>query len=50
MTLVITIAGFTALALLAPVRQQVETKDWADERLKVLVLQAVAHHAQEAAT
>ena len=34
-----------ALALLEPLRRQAETKDWADERLKVLVLQAVALHA-----
>ena len=31
-----------ALAVLGPVRQQAEAKGWADERLKVLVLQAVA--------
>ena len=34
-----------ALAVLAPWRRQVEAKDWADRRLKVIVLQAVAHHA-----
>jgi LuxR family maltose regulon positive regulatory protein len=34
-----------ALALLSPLRQQMEAKDWQDERLKVMVLQAVAHHA-----
>jgi len=34
-----------ALALLEPLRQQMETKDWADEQLKVMVLQAVALHA-----
>jgi LuxR family maltose regulon positive regulatory protein len=34
----------TALAVLEPLRQQVEAKGWADERLKVMVLQAVAHH------
>src|SRR5215213_4578254 len=34
----------TALAVLASWRQQVEAKSWADERLKVLVLQAVALH------
>jgi LuxR family maltose regulon positive regulatory protein len=34
-----------ALALLEPLRKQVETKGWADERLKVMILQAVAHHA-----
>ncbi|MEX1019845.1 MAG: LuxR C-terminal-related transcriptional regulator [Litorilinea sp.] len=35
-----------ALALLEPWRQQVEAKNWADERLRVMVLQAVMHHAQ----
>jgi LuxR family maltose regulon positive regulatory protein len=34
-----------ALALLSAYRQQVETKDWQDERLKVMVLQSVALHA-----
>ena len=34
-----------ALAVLEPLRQQVEAKGWADERLKVMVLQAVALHA-----
>ena len=34
-----------ALAVLEPLRQQVEAKGWEDERLKVMVLQAVAHHA-----
>jgi LuxR family maltose regulon positive regulatory protein len=34
-----------ALALLSPLRQQMEAKGWADERLKAMVLQAVAHHA-----
>jgi LuxR family maltose regulon positive regulatory protein len=34
-----------ALAVLEPLRQQVEAKRWQDERLKVMVLQAVAHHA-----
>jgi ATP/maltotriose-dependent transcriptional regulator MalT len=33
-----------ALAVLEPFRRQVEAKDWQDERLKVVVLQAVAHH------
>ncbi len=33
-----------ALAVLKPLRRQVEAKGWADERLKVMVLQAVAHH------
>lgn len=36
----------TALAVLEPVRQQAEAKDWADERLTVLVLEALALHAQ----
>jgi LuxR family transcriptional regulator, maltose regulon positive regulatory protein len=35
-----------ALAALAPWRRHAETKGWADERLKVLVLQAVATYAQ----
>ena len=35
-----------ALAALGPLRRQAEAKGWADERLKVLVLQAVAYHAQ----
>jgi len=34
-----------ALAVLAPYRQQVEAKNWQDERLKVMVLQAVALYA-----
>jgi len=34
----------TALALLEPVRQQMEAKRWLDERLTVMVLQAVALH------
>ena len=34
-----------ALAVLEPLRQQVEAKGWADERLKVMVLQAVALQA-----
>ena len=34
-----------ALAVLGPVRQQAEAKGWADEQLKVMVLQSVAHHA-----
>jgi LuxR family maltose regulon positive regulatory protein len=34
-----------ALAVLAPLRQQVEAKGCTDEQLKVMVLQAVAHHA-----
>ena len=36
----------TALAVLGPLRQQMEAKGWQDERLKVMVLQAVALHAQ----
>jgi LuxR family maltose regulon positive regulatory protein len=35
----------SALALLDRYRQQAETKDWQDERLKVMVLQAIAHQA-----
>ena len=31
--------------MLEPVRQQMEAKGWQDERLKVMVLQAVALHA-----
>jgi LuxR family maltose regulon positive regulatory protein len=34
-----------ALALLEPLRQQAEARAWEDERLKVMVLQALAHHA-----
>ena len=34
-----------ALAVLEPLRKRAETKGWADERLKVIVLLAVAHHA-----
>ena len=34
-----------ALAALELWRRQVEAKDWVDERLNVMVLQAVAHHA-----
>jgi LuxR family maltose regulon positive regulatory protein len=34
-----------ALALLEPLRQQMEAKGWQDERLKVMVLQAVALQA-----
>ncbi len=33
-----------ALARLLPLRQQAEAKGWADERLKVMVLQAIALH------
>jgi ATP/maltotriose-dependent transcriptional regulator MalT len=35
----------TALAVLEPLRQQAEAKAWADERLKIMVLQVVALHA-----
>ncbi len=34
-----------ALAVLESWRQQMEAKGWADEQFKVMVLQAVAHHA-----
>jgi len=34
-----------ALAVLEPFRQQMEAKGWQDERLKLMVLQAVALHA-----
>ena len=34
-----------ALALLEPLRRQMETRRWEDERLKVMVLQSVALHA-----
>ncbi|HEX2993522.1 MAG TPA: LuxR C-terminal-related transcriptional regulator [Anaerolineales bacterium] len=34
-----------ALAVLEPLRQQMEAKGWVDEQLKVMVLQAVALHA-----
>jgi LuxR family maltose regulon positive regulatory protein len=34
-----------AMALLSPLRRQMEAKGWQDERLKVMVLQAVVHHA-----
>ncbi|MFN8475637.1 MAG: LuxR C-terminal-related transcriptional regulator [Anaerolineae bacterium] len=37
-----------ALAVLDPLRQQMESKGWADERLKVMVLEAVALQAQGA--
>jgi LuxR family transcriptional regulator, maltose regulon positive regulatory protein len=35
----------TALAVLEPLRRQADAQGWADERFKVRVLQAVAHHA-----
>jgi LuxR family maltose regulon positive regulatory protein len=34
-----------ALAVLEPLRQQAEAKDWADEQLRVMVLQALGHQA-----
>jgi len=34
-----------AVTVLEPLRRQMEAKGWQDERLKVTVLQAVAHHA-----
>ncbi len=34
-----------ALAVLEPLRQQMEAKGWQDERLKVMFLQAVVQHA-----
>src|SRR5205085_5116982 len=34
-----------ALALLGPLRRQMEARGWEDERLKVMVLQSVALHA-----
>jgi LuxR family maltose regulon positive regulatory protein len=34
-----------ALALLNPLRQQMEAKGWADERLKVMILEAIALQA-----
>jgi LuxR family maltose regulon positive regulatory protein len=34
----------TALAVLEPLSRQAEAKGWQDERLKVMVLQSVAHH------
>ncbi len=36
----------SAMALLEPLRQQVEAKGWQDERLKVMVLQSVVLRAQ----
>jgi LuxR family maltose regulon positive regulatory protein len=35
-----------ALAVLEPLRRQMEARGWEDERLKVMVLQALALHAQ----
>jgi len=34
-----------ALAVLETFRQQMEAKGWQDERLKVIILEAIAHHA-----
>ena len=34
-----------ALAVLEPLYRKVEAKGWEDERLKVIILEAVAHHA-----
>jgi len=34
-----------ALALLEPLRRQMDAQGWMDEHLKIMVLQAVAHHA-----
>ncbi len=34
-----------ALAVLEPLRQQVEAKGWVDERLKMIILEAIALHA-----
>jgi LuxR family transcriptional regulator, maltose regulon positive regulatory protein len=36
----------SALAVLEMLRQQAEAKDWRDDRLRVMVLQAVAYHVQ----
>jgi LuxR family maltose regulon positive regulatory protein len=35
-----------ALAVLEPFRQHVKGKGWLDEQLKVMILQAITHHAQ----
>ncbi len=35
-----------ALAVLGPYQEQMTAKSWADEQLKTLVLQAIAHHVQ----
>ncbi len=37
----------SALAILEPLRREMEARDWADERLKAMVLQAVAFHAHD---
>lgn len=36
---------FAALAVLEPFRRQMDETGWGDERLKILILQAVAHYA-----
>ncbi|MBE0684256.1 MAG: LuxR family transcriptional regulator [Anaerolineales bacterium] len=36
-----------ALSVLEPLRQQVDAKGWQDERLKVTILQSIAHHANK---
>jgi LuxR family maltose regulon positive regulatory protein len=38
-------APAAALAVLEPVRQQAETRGWADKRLQAMLLQALAHQA-----
>jgi LuxR family transcriptional regulator, maltose regulon positive regulatory protein len=35
----------TAMAVLEPLRQQVDAKGWVDERLKIMIIQAIALHA-----
>ncbi len=35
-----------ALAVLEPLRRRAEAKGWGDERLKAMILQALAHHAR----
>lgn len=35
-----------ALALLEPIRGDMDAKCWHDERLRIMILQALAHHAQ----
>ena len=37
-----------ALAVLEPLRQQMDEKGWRDEQLKIMILQAVAHYAAAA--
>lgn len=37
-----------ALAVLEPLRQQMDAKGWKDEQLKIMVLQALAHYAAAA--